>query len=66
MAVDEVVIELGRLGKWLQAVGIIVILWIIVQAVTLFYNRKRRKLLEKINERLERVEKKLDRIDRKR
>lgn len=57
--IDDVVIELGRVGLWIQAVGLLVVIWIIVQAVTLYFNRKRRLLLEEINGRLKRLENKL-------
>lgn len=57
--IEDVILQLGRIGLWVQAVGLIVILWIIFQAITMYYNRKRRMLLEEINERLKKVEKKL-------
>ena len=65
MAVDSVVLELGRMGNWLQAVGLLVILWIIVESITLYYNRKRRLLLVDIDNRLKRLEKKLNLIVKK-
>lgn len=63
--ISGVVLELGKVGNWIQAVGLVVILWIIFQAVTMFFNRKRRKLLERIDERLERLEKKIDKLGKK-
>lgn len=57
--IEDVIVELGSIGLWIQAVGLIVVLWIVVEAITLYYNRKRRLLLMEINERLKRVEKKL-------
>lgn len=57
--IDDIVVELGQVGLWIQAVGLVVILWIIFQAVTMYYNRKRRLLLTEINERLKRLERKL-------
>ncbi|MEK6846678.1 MAG: hypothetical protein AABY16_00770 [Nanoarchaeota archaeon] len=63
--IEDVVLELGQIGLWVQAVGLVVILWIIVELITLYYNRKRRLLLMDINERLKRVEMKLDRIKHK-
>jgi hypothetical protein len=65
MVVEDVVIEIGKLGKWVETVGLIVIFWIVVSFVTMWYNWKRRKLLESILERLQRVEKKLDKIIKK-
>ena len=58
--IEDLVLELGSIGLWVQAVGLVVVLWIIIEAITLYYNRKRRLLLEEINERLKVVEKKID------
>ena len=57
--IDDLVVELGQVGLWIQAVGLVVILWIIFQAITMYYNRKRRLILVEINERLKRIETKL-------
>jgi hypothetical protein len=62
--IDDLVVQLGHIGLWIQAVGLLVIIWISVQAVTLYYNRKRRLLLEEINKRLKSVENKLDKISK--
>ena len=64
--IDDVIMELGKIGLWIQAVGLIVILLIIFQAITMYYNRKRRMLLRDINSRLERIEMKLDKFGKKR
>ena len=61
----SLVLELGKIGRWIQAVGLVVIIWIIVQAITLFFNRKRRKTLYKIRDDLERIEAKIDGLERK-
>jgi len=61
----DVALELGRLGKWIQAVGLIVVIWVIIQGITLYFNRRRRKLLEKISADLERLEKKVDGLAKK-
>ena len=58
--IEDLVLELGSIGLWVQAVGLVVVLWIIIEAITLYYNRKRRLLLEEINGRLKVVEKKID------
>lgn len=58
--IEDLVLELGSIGLWVQAVGLVVVLWIIIESITLYYNRKRRLLLEEINERLKVVEKKID------
>lgn len=60
--IEDIVLQLGQIGLWVQAVGLIVILWIIFQGITLYYNRKRRLILEHIEQRLKRVERKIDLI----
>jgi len=45
-----------------QAVGLLVIIWIIIQGITMYFNRKRRLLLMEINNRLKNVERKLAKI----
>ncbi|MGV8142367.1 MAG: hypothetical protein ACP5NS_01880 [Candidatus Pacearchaeota archaeon] len=57
---EDVIVELGQVGLWIQAVGLLIIIWIIVQGITLYFNRKRRLLLEEINKRLKSVERKID------
>ncbi len=57
--------DIGQLGLWIQGVGLVVVLWIIFQAITLFFNRKRRLLLASISERLQRVESKIDKLTKK-
>ena len=69
MAVEEILpeilIELGRVGLWLQAIGVIVIVWIAFQVISLIFERKKKKNLERINVRLDKIEKKLDRVLKK-
>ena len=58
--IADLIIQLGNIGKWVQAVGLVIILWIIFQIIILINNRIRRKQLYKIEERLNNIEKKLD------
>ncbi len=66
MAVEEVVgnlvTELGKIGLWVQALGLIIIFWIIFQIVNLIVNRKKRKTLYGIREDLKRIEGKIDKL----
>ena len=57
--IEDVVLQLGQIGLWVQTVGLLVIVWIIIQGITLYFNRKRRLLLIEINNRLKNVEKKM-------
>ncbi|MDO8460765.1 MAG: hypothetical protein Q7S74_06665 [Nanoarchaeota archaeon] len=53
---------LGRVGLWLQAVGILALIIIIFYIVNFFINRKRLKELYKTKEDVKRIEKKIDLI----
>ena len=71
--VAELITSLGEIGLWIQGLGLIVIFWIIIQAVTLFLNRRKRKAIYNIKEdvstlksQLNRLEKKIDKITKKR
>jgi hypothetical protein len=57
--IEDVIVELGSIGLWIQTVGLVVILWLILESITLYYNRKRRLLLIDIDERVKRIEKML-------
>jgi len=61
--------EIGRVGTWLQALGIIAILWIIFQIVSLVLTLNKIKILNKVMDDLRRIELKIDRklnmIDKK-
>ncbi|MSS74536.1 hypothetical protein EXS72_02760 [Candidatus Pacearchaeota archaeon] len=63
--IENIVLKLGQIGLWIQAVGFVVVLWIIIEAITLFYNRKRRLLLIDIDERLKRIESKINKFYKK-
>ena len=66
VVIEDVALELGRIGLWIQAVGLIVVLWIIIQAITLYFNRRRRKMIEEIREDVKKIGKKIDKLSRKR
>ena len=61
--VSELIADLGRIGLWLQALGVVIVLWLIFQIIALIVNRKKRKTLYAIKDDLERVESKIDRIE---
>lgn len=51
--------SIGSIGHWLQAIGAILVLWIIFQIASFILERKRVKTLKEISSRLEVIEKKL-------
>lgn len=63
--VAELISKVGGIVLWLQAIGVIVLLWIIFQIINLIVNRKKRKAIYKIREDVLRIEKKIDRIEKK-
>ena len=61
----SILLELGKIGLWLQTLGVIILFWLIVQIITLIMNRKKRKTIDSMKEDLIRIEKKLDKLCRK-
>lgn len=60
--VSEIIAVLGSLALWLQAVGVIVVAWIIFEVIALHINRKRMREVYKIKEDMRRIERKIDRV----
>lgn len=58
----EIINEIGKIGRWLEALGLIIILWIIFQIVSLVINRKRMKEIYIIKKDMKRIEGKIDKI----
>lgn len=56
--VAEIITKLGSIGLWLQAIGLIGIIWIAFQIINWILNRKRMKRLERIEEKLDKILKK--------
>ena len=50
------------LGKTIQAIGLIIILWLIFQIIILINNRIKRKKLYAIEERLDKIESKINKL----
>lgn len=69
MVVTEVagiLIELGNIALWLQALGGIIVIWLVFQIVNFFINRKRMKEIYTIKDDMKRMESKLDKLIEKR
>tara|TARA_Y100000310_G_C19996666_1_gene496548 strand:+ start:33 stop:257 length:225 start_codon:yes stop_codon:yes gene_type:complete len=62
---SELVLELGKIGKWVQAVGLFVIAWLIIQLINLFINKKRLASLRKMESNLQRLERKMNKLSKK-
>ncbi|MEK6855527.1 MAG: ABC transporter C-terminal domain-containing protein [Nanoarchaeota archaeon] len=59
-----IVSEVGRLGHWLEAIGVVVVLGIIFQLISILYSHNRKKKIEQIEKDIERIEKKIDKLIR--
>ena len=62
IGVSELAIQIGKIGLWIQAVGLLIVLVIVYYFVTMYYNRKRRLYLRDIDARLKRIEGKIDKL----
>ena len=60
--IPGIILELGKLGLLLQALGVVVIAWIIFQIISLIINRKRMKEIYTIKKDMKRIEGKIDKI----
>jgi len=61
----DVISGLGSIGRWIQAIGLFIVLWIVFQLIVLWFNTKRMKEVYRIKEDMKRIESKIDRILRK-
>lgn len=58
----DLLTQVGKIGLFLQALGVIIILYVIFDIIAVIVNRKIRKTVYRIEDRLTRVEKKLDNL----
>jgi hypothetical protein len=65
----QTISEVGQIGLWLQTLGVIVVLWLIFQIISLIITWNKMKMLNKMMNDLKRLETKIDRklnaIDKK-
>ena len=60
----DIIVSIGKIALWIQGLGLIIVIWLIVQIVTLINNRKSRKTLYKIREDLEKLDKKIIKLEK--
>ncbi len=58
----ELLGKLGYVALWLQALGVILIIWIVAEAFAFYYNRKRMIEVYNIKKDMKRIEDKIDKI----
>jgi len=61
----EMVSYLGSIALWLQAIGILAVIWIGIQIFNIIRGTKRKHDFKKIQDDLKRIERKLDHIKKK-
>ena len=64
-AFNQFILQLGKIGLWIQAIGVLIILWLIFQAYSIANNVIKRKKLSNIESRLLAIEKKLNQVLKK-
>jgi len=63
--ISEIVLDIGKISLWLQALGILSALIIISIVINLILNKKRLKKLSSLNKKINNLEKKLDKVLKK-
>ena len=58
----DVVLEVGKIGLWLQTIGALVIVWLIFQIVNYILGKNKKKVLEDISKRLDKMDRKLNKL----
>ncbi len=63
--ITNLVERIGQIGTWIQAIGLVIILWLIFEIILLINNRIKRKQLYKIENKLQTLENKIDKLLKK-
>ena len=58
----DVVSKLGSIGLWLQAVGVVIIVWLLFQIIIWWINHRRLKEIYTIKDDMKRIEENIDKI----
>lgn len=64
-AASTIITEVGRIGLWLQALGVIAVLWVGFQTYNLVMANRRKHTLKDIKDSLNRIERKINRLEKK-
>ena len=62
---SNIVSEVGQVGLWLQAIGVIVVLWLIFNIVSFVINRRNHNTIKDLKKDVERLERKIDNLAKK-
>ncbi len=63
--IADIIYQLGQIGIWLQAIGVIILLWIGFQIFNLISNYKKRNQLKNIENKISVLEEKIDKLNKK-
>ena len=58
----NVLTEVGKIGNWLQALGLVVVIWLIVQIIIILLNRRNHNTIKDLKKDIERLEAKIDKL----
>jgi uncharacterized membrane protein len=61
----DAVMELASIGRFLQAIGLLVIIWIFMQIITYFFNRESWRILKALEKDVNSIDKRLSSLDEK-
>jgi biopolymer transport protein ExbB/TolQ len=65
MAFEEALTEVTGVLRWLQALGVLLLGYVIFEIITFYINIKRYRELMKIKDDMKRIEKKIDKLGKK-
>lgn len=54
------ILEIGRVGLWLQALGVVVVVWLVFSIISFLLERKKRHIVYQLQKDVERIESKID------
>jgi hypothetical protein len=63
--VGGLIMEVGKLGLWIQGIGLLIVLLIIFYFFSFYVNWMRKKELIKIRKKVEEIDKKVDMLGKK-
>ncbi|MBT96810.1 MAG: hypothetical protein QF567_01740 [Candidatus Pacearchaeota archaeon] len=62
---SSAILEVGKVALWMQAIGILLVLWISFYIIMFFQDRKKLKKIDSIKKDVIRIEKKLDKLSKR-
>jgi len=63
--VADLITQVTMIGRWVQALGLLAVLWVLFYIISWYSNRKQNKKINKIKSDIERIEQKIDKLTKK-